>query len=238
MRIALESRFLRDAFLRRLSNAEDLDPARATPSSYAPARDANWPAPFKDDNQIEHRSVWATGFDNTGSTDSDGNAKAIKRQTGGVLLGGDTLLSDMFRIGLGGGYSRTSFDVSDLASKGESDNFHLGFYGGVRLSGVGLKLGAAYSWHDMTVARTAAFPGFSEMLTGKVSDATAQAFGDLSYRYSGGPRQSNPSTRWPMSMSTANPSSRQAAQPPCSRRRGTRLSPTTSLGCALPTRSI
>ena len=69
-----------------------------------------------------------------GETDGDGNAARIDRSIGGFLLGMDAAIAESWRVGMVTGYSRTDFDVDDRASSGDSDNLHLGVYGGARLA--------------------------------------------------------------------------------------------------------
>jgi outer membrane autotransporter protein len=195
-----DSRLVRDAFVLRLNDAEDASVEATMPLGYAPTAKSAFPLKDEAEAATANSAVWAQGFDNWGSTASDGNAKALKRQTSGMLLGYDTLLADLVRVGIGGGFSETTFGVLDRASNGSAENFHLGLYGGTRLNGFGVKFGAAYSWNDVSVSRTAAFsgasnlyyPGYSNKLTGKTADSTAQIFGDFSYRYLLGAAQVEP----------------------------------------------
>ncbi|WP_163413601.1 autotransporter outer membrane beta-barrel domain-containing protein, partial [Escherichia coli] len=75
-------------------------------------------------------SVWGTGFGNWGSGESNGHAASLESTTGGFLIGADTQIADNWRLGLLAGYSHTSFKVDDRNSSGDSDNYHLGVYGG------------------------------------------------------------------------------------------------------------
>lgn len=86
------------------------------------------------------------------------------------------------RLGLLAGYSRTSFDVDDRSSSGSSDNYHLGVYGGSQWGNLGLRAGAAYTWHGIETARQVAFPGFTDTLSADYDAGTAQAFGEVGYR--------------------------------------------------------
>jgi outer membrane autotransporter protein len=180
-----ESRFLRDAVVQRLDEVES-GVAAAAPAllSYAESP-KDFPSIKAAPLAPQPNAVWGHAFGSWGSTNGDGNAARLNRQTGGLFLGIDTPV-DQWRVGLLCGYSHLSFDVHDRASAGGSDNFHLGVYGGTRWNGFGVKLGAAYSWHDLDVSRTAAFPTFSDRLRGKLNAGTAQVYGDFSYRYAFG----------------------------------------------------
>jgi outer membrane autotransporter protein len=178
-----DSRFVRDAFVLRLQDAEDPAVPATTRAAYGDIPSQISPLKEQVSSDSGQTAVWAHGFGSWGSNSGDGNASAIRHETGGLLMGVDTLLADFVRVGVGGGYSKTSLDVAERASSGSSDNFHLGLYAGARLNGFGLKVGASYTWNELSMARTIAFPGFFESAKGAAKYSTAQLFGDLSYRY-------------------------------------------------------
>ena len=110
------------------------------------------------------------------------SASELDRSTGGFLTGIDALVSDNARLGLLGGYSYSSFDVDDRFSSGRANSVHLGAYGGLQRNKLGLRGGAAYSWHFIDTSRTAAFGNFSETLDADYHAGTAQVFGEAGYR--------------------------------------------------------
>lgn len=172
-----ESRFLRDAVNTRLRQAfgsED-DPQMAMRFGMIEAAADVAPASRR------LAAFWSYGFGSWGQTDSDDNAAALDRSTGGFFLGVDTVAGDDWRIGLIGGYSHTSFDVDGRDSSGSSDNIHAGLYGGHQWDNLGLRLGAAYTWHDIETSRTVPIPAPAE-LTADYNAGTAQLFGEVGYR--------------------------------------------------------
>lgn len=128
-------------------------------------------------------AIWGTVLGATGSIDGDGNAADFERTTGGFLAGIDAPVLANARLGLVGGYSYSSFDVDDRLSSGSSDNVHLGVYGGAAWGGLGLRAGAAYSWHFVNTSRKAAFGDFSESLDADYDAGTVQVFGEAGYRF-------------------------------------------------------
>ena len=126
------------------------------------------------------KAVWSRGFGAWGRTGSDGNAARLNHSTGGFLLGTDARLSQHWRAGALAGYSRTRFDVGNAS--GSSDNFHLGLYGGAQWGRLGLRLGAAHTWHALRVSRPVAFAGYADGLKSDYRAGTTQVFGDLGYR--------------------------------------------------------
>ncbi len=126
--------------------------------------------------------LWASAFGTNGTWDGDGNAAAIDRSLFGMFLGGDAAIAEDYRLGLLAGYSRASLDTDARASSGDVESMHLGLYGGGQWGGLGLRAGAAYTWHSVDTHRPIAFPGFSGFANASYDAATAQAFGEVSYR--------------------------------------------------------
>ena len=168
-----DSRFVREAALARLQALPAAGGAKAATAAGNGAADA----PF---------AAWAQGFGSWGSTDGDGNAAGLDRDTGGLFVGGDAGLGDTGRLGFVAGYQNSSYEAGGRASSADADSFHLGVYGGAGLFGLNLRGGAAYAWADIDTARNAAFAGFSEHLTGSTDARTAQVFGEAGYAISTG----------------------------------------------------
>ncbi|MCV3243286.1 autotransporter domain-containing protein [Mesorhizobium sp. ZC-5] len=127
-------------------------------------------------------AVWARGFGSWGTWDSNGNAADFDRSIGGLFVGADAAVAETWRVGLVTGYSRSSFHVDDRASSSDSDNYHLGLFGGTRWGNLGLSLGAAHTWHDIETGRGIAFPGFAGSAEASYDARTAQVFGELGYQ--------------------------------------------------------
>jgi outer membrane autotransporter protein len=122
--------------------------------------------------------VWSQGFGNWGRLGGNANAAAVSHSTGGFLIGTDVPVHD-WRLGFFGGYSRTDFHVDARNSWGSSDNYHLGAYGGTSMDGVAVRLGASYSWNDLSTERDVAFGNFADHLTANYNAGTAQVFGEV-----------------------------------------------------------
>ncbi|WP_245417599.1 autotransporter domain-containing protein [Aminobacter sp. AP02] len=126
--------------------------------------------------------VWGQALGNWGSVDGNGSADSFDHSSGGLIAGGDTIVGDEWRLGLLAGYSRTSFDTDDGASSGDSNNYHVGAYGGRHWGAIGLRAGAAYTWHAIETSRNVSFPGLNETLKADYDASTAQAFIEAGYR--------------------------------------------------------
>jgi fibronectin-binding autotransporter adhesin len=172
-----DSRFIRDAATDRIRAAFDAVGAERSPvMSFASSGAVAAPA------DSEGLAAWGYGFGAWGAADSDGNAARLAHSTSGFLIGVDTPVFDSWRFGALAGYSRTNFKASDRLSSGSSDNYHLGLYGGTQWGALGLRTGLAYTWHDLDITRSVAFPGFSDSLRSNYRAGTFQAFSDFGYR--------------------------------------------------------
>lgn len=176
-----DSKFVRDTALDRLRDAFNAVGAAGAPvMTYADGK------PVTASADTDRIAFWVRGFGAWGSRDGDGNAAAVKRSIGGIFAGGDAHVTDNARLGMLGGYSRSTFKVGERQSSGSSDNYHLGLYGGTQWGSLAFRSGAVYSWHELGTSRSVAFPGFSDTLTATYSARTAQVFGELGYRLDAG----------------------------------------------------
>jgi outer membrane autotransporter protein len=130
----------------------------------------------------ERLAAWGSIFGSWGSFNGDGNVAGLDHSVGGFLTGIDGMVAENMRLGIMTGYSHDSFQADARGSSGESDNYHLGIYGGGQWRALGLRAGAAYTWHDISTGRSVAFPGFADSLDGDYRAGTFQMFGEAGYR--------------------------------------------------------
>lgn len=124
-------------------------------------------------------TAWASGFGSWGRMDGLDGSAGTDTATGGFLLGVDGPIGDSWRVGLFGGYSRSSFDTS--ASDGNSDNYHLGTYAGSQWGALSLRSGLSYTWYDVDTTRAVSF--LKETLEGQYRAGSLNAFSELGYRF-------------------------------------------------------
>lgn len=136
-------------------------------------------------NRDSH-TVWAQAFGARGRTRGDGNAAGMDRASAGLVVGLDASVSPNWRAGALAGYSRGDFDAESQGAGSESDNYHLGIYGGAQWDRLVLRLGAGYTRHDISSHRTVMLPGSLNALKADYGGKTAQAFGELGYQLQAG----------------------------------------------------
>jgi outer membrane autotransporter protein len=143
-------------------------------------------------DDLTRYAAWASAFGSWASQSGDGNAARSKSTLGGFVSGVDADVYDNWRLGVMAGYSRSTFKTAARASSGASDNYTLGAYTGTEWSApqgaVALRSGLAYTWHNLEMSRSVAFPGFSDTLSADYNAGSFQIFGELGYRLSVTPR--------------------------------------------------
>ncbi len=177
-----DSRLVRNAILTRLRRPLVSSLPTFAQGSYD--ADALQPVAVPVTAAPDDYGLWNESFGSWGSIGSNSNAAGLETSTGGFILGGDAQMSNAFRLGLAGGYTRTTFDVDGRLSSGSNDSIYGALYGSGSWGGLNLRLGASYAWHDIDVSRTVSFPGFFDRTHASYDAWTAQAFGELGYQFS------------------------------------------------------
>ncbi|WP_322883871.1 autotransporter domain-containing protein [Microvirga lotononidis] len=137
-------------------------------------------------------ALWGEGFGSWGKIGGNGNAAGLDSSTGGFILGADAQVAEAFRLGLAGGFTRTTFDIDGRLSSGSNETVFGALYGSGSWGNVTLRVGASYAGHDIDAQRQVQFPGFSDQVRASYDGWTAQAFGEVGYRMGLGPVQLEP----------------------------------------------
>jgi fibronectin-binding autotransporter adhesin len=128
-------------------------------------------------------ALWGEGFGSWGKVAHNGNAADLDTATGGFILGAESNLSERYRIGIAGGFTRTAFDVDARLSSGSNETVYGSLYSGASWGGFNARLGVSYASHDFDTQRAVRFPGFSDAVAASYGGWTAQAFAELAYRF-------------------------------------------------------
>ncbi|MFL9966076.1 autotransporter domain-containing protein, partial [Paraburkholderia sediminicola] len=179
-----DSRYIRDVAVDRVRQSFCM-PAAANPIASARLTAPAAPASTANDECAAHQTepmAWAHVLGAWGHVNGDGNAATLRQNLGGFLVGADTTIAQQWRVGVLAGYSGGSFNVDDRSSSAGSDNYHVGLYGGTQWGNVGVRAGAAYTWHSINTTRLPAFAGYADNLKDSYNAHTVQVFGDIGYR--------------------------------------------------------
>lgn len=191
-----DSQFIRNAALGRLQQAfggapaasiNALPYARSQNPASAEAIDAVAPASIASAHNSYTAWGYAYGAWNRQDGNGNGNAGDLKSSVGGFVTGIDGTVLDTWRLGLLAGYSQSSFELNERASSGNSDNYTLGAYTGTEWTfdngqALAFRSGLAYTWHNIDLNRSVAFPGFADRLTAGYDAGSFQVFGELGYK--------------------------------------------------------
>lgn len=180
-----ESRLMREAVLGRLRGP--LLPLPGTPvaGAFTDLRGrqgvADMPAPRLD----ERVTIWGEAVGAQASTNADGNAAGLSRRTGGAVLGADLKLhnsvASSLRIGVAGGYTRSTFDIDGRLSSGQLESGHALLYAGARFGAWRLDGGLGYSFGETSLTRQVRVSSFGDTLRSQRSGELLQGFAELGH---------------------------------------------------------
>jgi len=173
-----QSAYLRNATNSRLAQAFA---GADSPADVAASKLSVAPLSSPDPAGLPNPTVWAEGYGGWDHFTGNANAAALDGSAGGLLIGIDAPLGQAWRAGAAGGYANSSFEVADRSSSGSIDSYDVAIYAGARYGDLGIRLGAGYSWNDVSANRSVAFPGFSDQLAGSYDAGTAQVYGEVGY---------------------------------------------------------
>ncbi|MBF9233313.1 autotransporter outer membrane beta-barrel domain-containing protein [Microvirga alba] len=183
------------ARLRGVSRGPAFVPGSSVYAAYAMDRPRGQPDPVAvpyPDLDPRAFTLWGEGFGSWGKTRANGNAAALDSATGGFMIGAEFAPRRAYRVGVAGGFTRTTFDVEARLSSGSNESVFGSLYGSAAWGGIQLRLGAGYAATDIDTKRRVVFPGFFDQLSASYRGSTLQAFSELGYRIDGGRTQIEP----------------------------------------------
>jgi autotransporter-associated beta strand protein len=131
-------------------------------------------------------ALWGQGFGAFGSTGGDGNAARLDQQTSGFLLGADTRLGERWRVGVAGGYTFNTLDLTARQSTATVESGYGALYAGAGFGPVQVRLGGSYAGSSLATNRAVIVPGFSDNASARYGGSLGQAFGEVGYRFGSG----------------------------------------------------
>jgi subtilase-type serine protease len=127
--------------------------------------------PHYDSAFAARKRAWASGFGQYANLDGQATAgtAALKSHSSGVATGVDYEVNSNVLAGIAGGYSTSSFSVSDSAATGTVEGGHFGVYGVARSNAFYVAGVAEYAHYDNTTNRFVTGVGPAEQEKGKFS---------------------------------------------------------------------
>ena len=113
--------------------------------------------------------LWVTGTGASGETDATAGTARMETDRRGVVFGIDRALSEGWRLGVLGGYSRTDVTQRARLSSGSVDSWSVGLYGGVESGASRFGFGAVYDGHAIDARRSVpsiGLPGIQRLSAG------------------------------------------------------------------------
>ncbi|MCL7999307.1 autotransporter domain-containing protein [Brucella sp. 21LCYQ03] len=128
-------------------------------------------------------TVWSRVINARTSSDTNSNYHGLRQRSNSLFLGADTMITEDIRGGIMGGIEKTNFNFDALGSASDSDSYHLGAYGSWQQQAIRLRIGGAYSWHNISLNRS--FPIFENLqqLDSEYKAYTIQIFGETGYKF-------------------------------------------------------
>ncbi|WP_139699967.1 autotransporter outer membrane beta-barrel domain-containing protein, partial [Aeromonas caviae] len=108
------------------------------------------------------------------------------RNLSGFMLGTDKQLDDQWRVGMAAGYTRSDLDAHDRRSDATVESYHLAAYLNSQFDALAVRLGAAYSWHDIETKRDVSVGNYNDRLKANYDARSAQVFGEVGYTIEAG----------------------------------------------------
>ncbi len=128
-------------------------------------------------------AIWGQVYGSKGHLGTTAGTGSLSHTNGGFILGGDARISDNWRAGIAGGYSQSDVKLDSLLSSAKVDNYNLALYAGAQWGPVGLRFGAANTWHRISTSRdlNVADLGLFDLRRADYDARTLQLFAEAGY---------------------------------------------------------
>ncbi|MBL3552858.1 autotransporter domain-containing protein [Rhodovulum sulfidophilum] len=126
--------------------------------------------------------VWGQAYGSWSKLDGSDGASGMESTTGGVVIGADAETDGGWRTGVFGSFGMVDTDARDGSADSDADSYQLGVYTARSFGQMALRMGASYSWDDVSADRTVTVGGVRQDLEADYWARTAQAFVELGYQ--------------------------------------------------------
>ena len=132
-------------------------------------------------NNIDY-NIWFQAYNSWGESKGDSNAAKMSDHCQGLLIGVDTAIKDLWRIGLMTGIGRSNYDIIPRKSQAESNNSYFGLYGSREGEKLGFRIGTTLAWHELDTNRIVILPGIHDIQNATYMMRSKQLFTELGYK--------------------------------------------------------
>ncbi|MGO4447437.1 autotransporter domain-containing protein [Phyllobacterium sp. TAF24] len=181
--LAEDGKFVRDAASNRIRAAfgDTASSKSAMPVlAYGPDQKKGSAAFASVEPATPTTALWGEASGSWSDVDSNGNASAYSRNTGGFVTGFDGVIADTWRFGLLAGYGNTS--VHTDRGRASADTYQVGVYGGTKIDALTLSFGTSLAHHEIDTRRKVVFSGINDNNTADYSAKSVQVFGEAAYQ--------------------------------------------------------
>ncbi|MBL3610439.1 autotransporter outer membrane beta-barrel domain-containing protein [Rhodovulum sulfidophilum] len=126
--------------------------------------------------------VWGQAYGSWSKLDGSDGASGMESTTGGVVIGADAETDGGWRTGVFGSFGMVDTDARDGSADSDANSYQLGVYTARSFGQMALRMGASYSWDDVSADRTVTVGGVRQDLEADYWARTAQAFVELGYQ--------------------------------------------------------
>lgn len=132
---------------------------------------------------------WLRGWVNSGSSDGNGNAAGLSRDSWGVLFGADSAIGENGVLGLALSYSETDLNVSNGSvsaganlGDGQVGTVNALAYLGFNAGNLHGRVGVGHGWTNFDIDRAIDFGAFTDQLASNYAGTTIYGFAEAGYR--------------------------------------------------------
>ncbi|ARC90678.1 autotransporter domain-containing protein [Rhodovulum sp. MB263] len=130
--------------------------------------------------------VWGQAYGSWSKLDGSDGASGMEATTGGFVIGADAETDGGWRTGVFGSFGLVDTDAKDSSADSDADSYQLGVYTARSFGQMALRMGASYTWDDVSAKRNVSVGGVRQDLEADYWARTAQAFVELGYQTSAG----------------------------------------------------
>jgi outer membrane autotransporter protein len=131
---------------------------------------------------------WISGFGGAAALYGNQDHMGLRFSGGGASVGADYLYSADLQFGFSAAYSRATFAMNDVSGSGNLDSYSFGAYAGYASGNLYIDAALGYSYNQLNIGRSIAFPGLTRVATAAVGNDALLSRAELGYKFHLGER--------------------------------------------------